>query len=419
MHEDILVPAGEASWIKKEASSTAAIDEEVQVERNDAIVTLKITAETSPPVIDSTFRSHKREDHVRMWSKSDAGSLELVLQTKKRGWLLFGLSEMGSTIGADIMLARVDPDGNTAHVHDMFSTREGEVQVDTCSNDWHMVSGSRHEGETTMHLRRKLDTHDPYEDRAVRCDQYSHIVYDSGFGTIADPLAAAKALLQAVSKRHRENQFMFGTTDIVLCGKDPLDDVKAESEELQLLNKIQIPPVHTTVMCHGFKIEGSGHIIAMRPKITYGSPVHHFHLHRCRNNAYFRKYRDTPQLCSPPSFEKTQLESQCVGSAYTYVAGQSGPFILPKDVGINIGDDVDVGDIRYMILEIHYDNPKHVAHLKDESGIQLWRAHSPRKYSASAMILGDPFAELYAKDNDKINDRAKKKGIPPDRKSVV
>lgn len=239
------------------------------------------------------------------------------------------------------------------------------------------------------------------------------MIYDSGFHQISDPLAAAKALLQAISKRHHENQFMFGTTDIVLCGSDPLDAVKAVSEELLLLNKVEIPTAHTTVMCHGFTIEGSGHIIAMLPKITEGSPVHHFHLHRCRDNAYFRKYKDKPQGCHPPSFEKTQLQSRCIGSAYTYVAGQSGPFILPQDVGIVVGDAVDEGDIRHMILEIHYDNPTHIEGLHDESGIQLWRAHGARKYAASSMILGDPFAELYQKDNDLQKDRSKWKGIPP------
>lgn len=113
-----------------------------------------------------------------------------------------------------------------------------------------------------------------------------------------------------------------------------------------------------------------------------------------------------------------------MGSAYTYLAGQSGPFVLPPEAGIVIGDDVDNGELRHLILEIHYDNPMHLTGKHDESGLRIWREHVPRKYAAALIGLGDPFAELYRGFNSDLKNtvhnaktkqiyEAKRRGIPP------
>ena len=139
--------------------------------------------------------------------------------------------------------------------------------------------------------------------------------------------------------------------------------------------------------------------------------------------------------CAPPSFGDQQKFTKCVGSAYTYLAGQSGPFVLPPEAGIVIGDNVDGGELRcqpaplrqchahkaeehvssnarslslhaegpndrHLILEIHYDNPTHITGKHDKSGLRIWREHMPRKYAAGLIVLGDPCALHAAKNSN-------------------
>ena len=112
-------------------------------------------------------------------------------------------------------------------------------------------------------------------------------------------LKAANQMLAGIRKKHDENKFTYGTTDTVLCGKDPLDSVNG-AEKIDLLQNVWIPKNHTTIMCHGFTLKGDGHVVAMMPVITPGSPVHHFHLHRCRNNKFFREFDNNPHQYPQP-----------------------------------------------------------------------------------------------------------------------
>jgi hypothetical protein len=368
---------------------------------------------SKPEGLDETFMTKDLDKDLRLFSKANGDVLDLLLQTKRPGWILFGLSEMGSTKGTDLMLARVE--GMDVYTHDLF-TENGEAQADTCGNEWKAVKGSTSNGETILHLQRPLNGQSKIEDRDISCGSYEHLLFEVGAAELPhskeNALKAANQMLAGIRKKHDENKFTYGTADTVLCGKDPLDSVNA-AEKIDLLQNVLIPKNHTTIMCHGFTLKGDGHIVAMMPVITSGSPVHHFHLHRCRNNKFFREFDNNPHPCAPPSFGDHQRVTKCVGSAYTYLAGQSGPFVLPPEAGIVIGDDVDNGELRHLILEIHYDNPMHLTGKHDESGLRIWREHVPRKYAAALIGLGDPFAELYGEWNKNEHDKAKKKGVPP------
>jgi hypothetical protein len=373
-----------------------------------------------PSGLDSSFIPRDLTVDFRMFSKADerTGLFDLVLQTKRKGWILFGLSEMGSTKGSDLMLAHVD--GTNVHTHDLF-TGHGSANVDKCGNEWKSLRGLAKDGESLLHVQRPLKGKSKIEDRDISCGSYEHVLYHVGAAHIPysdeNVIKAADTMLSTIRKAQEDNKFSFGTTDTVLCGKDPLNSVKG-AEEIELRQQgVAVPKAHTTIMCHGFKLQGAGHVVAMQPIITPGSPVHHFHLHRCRNNKFFQTYDDRPHTCIPPSFGEYQKTTQCVGSAYTYLAGQSGPFVLPPEAGIEVGDDVDNGQLRFLVLEIHYDNPTHIEGLKDHSGLRIWREHTPRKYAAALLGLADPFAELNKQYNFDQHDKKKKRGIPPGKKN--
>ena len=60
---------------------------------------------SKPEGLDETFMTKDLDKDLRLFSKANGDVLDLLLQTKRPGWILFGLSEMGSTKGTDLMLA--------------------------------------------------------------------------------------------------------------------------------------------------------------------------------------------------------------------------------------------------------------------------------------------------------------------------
>ena len=60
---------------------------------------------SKPEGVDESFAKKDLDKDLRLFSKANGDVLDLLLQTKRPGWILFGLSEMGSTKGTDLMLA--------------------------------------------------------------------------------------------------------------------------------------------------------------------------------------------------------------------------------------------------------------------------------------------------------------------------
>ncbi len=58
--------------------------------------------------------------------------------------------------------------------------------------------------------------------------------------------------------------------------------------------------------------------------------------------------------------------SPCGSLAFAWAMG-GGPIVLPASAGLRL----DVNALRWLVLEIHYDNPGHVAGIVDNSGVRL------------------------------------------------
>lgn len=71
-------------------------------------------------------------------------------------------------------------------------------------------------------------------------------------------------------------------------------------------------------------------------------------------------------------------------------------FVYPEDAGLSIGG---TNFNRYVMLEVHYNNPELQENVIDSSGIQFYLTKSLRKYDAGVMELGLEYTD--------------KMGIPP------
>ena len=58
-----------------------------------------------------------------------------------------------------------------------------------------------------------------------------------------------------------------------------------------------------------------------------------------------------------------------------------GDFILPESAGFLVGNGTS--EVSHVILEIHYDNPKHVSNVIDSSGFEVFYTNTLRQHNAA------------------------------------
>lgn len=68
-------------------------------------------------------------------------------------------------------------------------------------------------------------------------------------------------------------------------------------------------------------------------------------------------------------------------------------FVYPEDAGLSIGGE---NFNRYVMLEVHYNNPELLENMIDSSGIQFFLTKTLRKYDAGVMELGLEYTDKMA-----------------------
>lgn len=152
-------------------------------------------------------------------------------------------------------------------------------------------------------------------------------------------------------------------------------------------------------VCHGFDLGPEArHIVAVRPLVWGPSAplVHHFVLHDCGdslfNNVAYRLSLP-PQAClANPATAASHGQSPlgqlgCVSFVYTWAPGVSS-LVLPAAAGIRAG----TGGARYLVLEVHMNNPTLMANVPLNAGVRLYltATGSFRANDAGALLIGDP-----------------------------
>eukprot|EP01113_Clastostelium_recurvatum_P036458 TRINITY_DN519_c0_g1_i1.p1 TRINITY_DN519_c0_g1~~TRINITY_DN519_c0_g1_i1.p1 ORF type:complete len:607 (+),score=152.87 TRINITY_DN519_c0_g1_i1:1805-3625(+) len=301
------------------------------------------------------------------WSVDEPlDQIRLALQVNTTGYIGFGIGDptSGSMPGADVSLSYVI--NGVASVEDRYTVGFTTPVLDDCQ-DWVLVSGEEANGVTTVELTRQLTANDPIQDRAIPPGT-TNIIWS--FGT-SDRLAY-----------HGNNR---GFTSVVFYGEDP--DLPLLGDEYKsvdlLLNNASLPAESTVYMTQGFVLpfeaEGPAHVIRIDPIIDKRNLnyVHHFFAYSCSTYEKIATY-----MTNPVQYGGVGCDMLVYGWG---VGGNS--LILPQEAGILM--NASVNGIKYLMLQIHYNNPTLVPGIVDHSGIRLTWTRTLRRHHAGMTLLGD------------------------------
>jgi len=157
---------------------------------------------------------------------------------------------------------------------------------------------------------------------------------------------------------------------------------------------LKVLPKQNAYMCQSFALPevDDAHVIEIIPEIQShdGLPelAHHMLVHICEPGDFWQKYLQYGECSSPVG----NLGSGCYGMLYGWAVGMRN-FSFPPEAGFRIGTQPAHG-VRHIIIELHYNNPKLISGLVDNSGISLRYTPHLRKYDAGVITLGDPFVRL-------------------------
>ena len=114
--------------------------------------------------------------------------------------------------------------------------------------------------------------------------------------------------------------------------------------------------------------------------------VHHMVLYACPDSRVNISHVGKGSNCDDMSQNMPGVNCRAGVVFYAWAIG-GGSFYLPDNVGIDIGGN-EIDTIKYVLLEMHYDNPTNKEGIIDSSGLKLWYTPTLREYSAGVLQIG-------------------------------
>ncbi|CAH4028352.1 unnamed protein product [Pieris brassicae] len=295
-------------------------------------------------------------------------------------WFALGFSDRGDFENADLCLVWTDYN-EIEHFEDMHSDEKGKLLLDANQNcdAFHVNAKGR-----CLTFERYFDTCD--DDDYVIEDGTVHIIWARG----TDKLFSAKGLCLNCTSPHDH-----GFIRVRLLTPTGISQEKAE--ELSITNKnLKVPTSDTTYWCKVVKLpefvtDKVHHIIRFESKITKGNEglVHHMEVFYCDANPQ----QEIP-LYEGNCFASDRPETTKVCSKVKAAwAMGAPPFVYPKEAGLPLGG---TAANKYVMLEVHYNNPEVKDDWIDSSGITLHLTANRRQYDAAIMELGLEYTDKMA-----------------------
>nr|AKL78855.1 tyramine beta hydroxylase [Chilo suppressalis] len=307
---------------------------------------------------------------------------EIVLSRKapEFDWFALGFSDRGELKNSDVCLLWTDYKGRD-HFEDMHADAHGKLFRDRqqdCER-FHLNSQSR-----SIVFERSFDTCD--KDDYVIEDGTVHVVWARGL----DKLYSSKGLcLTATSSSDH------GFIRVRLW--TPPNQPKTTGQELKITNNnLKVPESDTTYWCKIFKLpdfvtERPHHITQFESSITKGNEglVHHMELFYC----------DAEPNLEMPLYEgncfandRPEITRRCSKVKSAWAMG-APPFVYPGEAGLPLGGPQAN---KYVMLEVHYNNPELRKDWVDSSGIVVYITADLRRYNAAVMELGLEYTDKMA-----------------------
>ncbi|CAF0788379.1 unnamed protein product [Brachionus calyciflorus] len=305
----------------------------------------------------------------------------------------FGASDRGGFINADLIVFDVRID--QIFYIDSYTNSKGLLKRDKIQNYFNIskkIIKFEPQIEIELKFERKLDTCDP-KDYLIETGTV-HLVH---FLLKNNKLYPNLKSLYSNSFYPEKDADSFDMKQTQLVKSTFFDDFtkKFNEKETRFFDmrntKVQLPNLETTYWCKVFKLEekfiNKHHIVAYESLISETSKgiVHHMELFHCITDPS----EDMKSYNGPcKSEEKPPGLTQCRKVVAAWAMG-AGRFVYPDDVGGVIGGK-DYSP--YVVLEIHFDNPKMRSDIIDSSGMRIFYIGGPneklRTYDAGIMEVG-------------------------------
>ncbi|CAF2711169.1 unnamed protein product [Rotaria sp. Silwood2] len=338
----------------------------------------------SSPIQPFTTYKHSTElqqDIADLWWTIDDDEKEIMfeLHIKSTGWVALGISPAGGMKGADIAVGWVESSGNV-YLQDRYATTNARPVLDNSTQDWFLLQGREKDGWTVIQFKRLLDT----------CDSMDFPII-SGTNT----LIFAYGLVDLDSNRPEIDITYHDTrrnTRIIPLRSyaDPPSDNKfigLDTFEFRLNNYL-VPSTDTTYHCKIYKAPSGyplkrhaiAHKIVIDPRNV--DLVHHLDLYECDPMAMFNDDKLPDGLCDEIANEIKLCASNL---ATVWAVGGDVMREFPEEAGYGIGGDYE---IKYYMVQMHYDNPRLVLNRRDSTGIRFYLGNELRKYDLGFFTVG-------------------------------
>ncbi|XP_026739132.1 tyramine beta-hydroxylase [Trichoplusia ni] len=295
-------------------------------------------------------------------------------------WFALGFSDRGNLNNSDACLFWTDYKGKQ-YYEDTHADDQGKLIRDNRQD-----CDSFHLDEATGDLvfERYFDTCD--DNDYIIEDGTVHVVWARG----ADKLFTSKGLCLSCTPTEDH-----GFIRVRLL--TPLRNEKVVGHQLHFKTKdVQVPADDTTYWCKVFKLpdyvtEKRHHIIQFESSITKGNEglVHHMEVFYCDTDphAVIPLYEGN---CFDPN--RPNITKTCSKVKAAWAMGAL-PFTYPKEAGLPLGGPKSN---KYVLLEVHYNNPQMRKDWVDSSGMTLHLTSELRQYDAAIMELGLEYTDKMA-----------------------
>ncbi|KAG7308475.1 hypothetical protein JYU34_005685 [Plutella xylostella] len=295
-------------------------------------------------------------------------------------WMALGFSDRGDLNNSDVCLLWTDYKGRD-HFEDMNADEEGKLFRDINQNCENFVLDTE---SRSISFERYFDTCDG--DDYVIEDGTTHIIWARGM----DKLFSSKGLCLAGTSSQDH-----GFIRVRLLTPPTLR--KPNARQIRVTNKdFKVPGSDTTYWCKvqklpDFVLHKMHHIVEFESTITKGNEglVHHMEVFYCDTD-HDKEIPLYEGSCFDP--KRPEITKSCSKVKAAWAMGAL-PFTYPEEAGLPLGGPKAN---KYIMLEVHYNNPEMKNDWVDSSGIILHVTANRRRFDAAIMELGLEYTDKMA-----------------------
>nr|CAB3263916.1 DBH-like monooxygenase protein 1 homolog [Phallusia mammillata] len=341
------------------------------------------TISASQPEPSETFTHNAQLEpngKIHLYWKFNQTYITFEVHGNTNGWVGIGFSPSGSMMGADMSVGWVK--NGEATITDRHGVTTGNTYppLDTEQNV-ELLGGSECDGWTVLKFRRQLAACD---DQDLEITTHTmRVIYAWGLeDPTGDDLSGSdyhtpvrrgvKSLLLLIQPNFKQSRYPEGERHFHFDMRN---------------DKFQVPDEDTYYNCRLFKLPHlttKHHMVKIEPLIDKGHEmnVHHIVIYQCNDPNLTNRSVGMNTRCS--SKNKPADFLTCIYMVHTWAIGGSA-FYYPTHAGYPLGTP---DAPKYVVMEMHYDNPLRKADIVDSSGLRLTYTPDLRQYDAGILDIG-------------------------------